>query len=133
MGMEAYFNKRVMIADDLKNMRDDLNKILKNLGFTNINEKPDGKTALDELKYEAQVGNPYGVIFSDINMPQINGITLLKTIRLLDSYKKTPFFIVSTVTEKDTIVQAILGGATDYIIKPYSADVVKEKLATRLK
>ncbi|MDO9181824.1 MAG: response regulator [Bacteriovorax sp.] len=133
MGIEAYLDKRVMIADDLPNMREDLVKILTNLGFTNIKEMPDGKAALAELKSEAQLGNPYDIIFSDINMPFMNGLDLLKALRFLDSYKKTPIFIVSTENEKDIIVKAILGGATDYIIKPYKADVVKEKILMRLK
>lgn len=133
MGLEAYLNKRLLIADDLPNMRADLVKILTSLGFTHIKEVVDGKAAWEELRLEAQYGKPYEIIFSDINMPFMNGIALLKALRGLDSYKKTPIFIVSTETEKDVIVNAIIHGATDYIIKPYSPDIVKEKIMTRLK
>lgn len=133
MSIDDYLHRRVMIADDLPNMRDDLRKILRNLGFTNIKEMPDGKSAYEELRFEAQNGKPYELIFSDINMPQMNGIALLKAVRFLDSYKTTPIFIVSTENEKGIIVRAILGGATDYIIKPYVPELVIEKLSSRLK
>ncbi len=133
MGFEAYLNKRIMIADDLPNMREDLIKILKGFGFTSINSMPDGKKAWDELCSEAQNGKPYDIIFSDINMPYMDGLELLKALRFLDSYKKVPIFMVSTENEKEVIVKAILEGATDYIIKPFTADVVKAKLLARLK
>jgi two-component system chemotaxis response regulator CheY len=133
MGIENHLNKRVLIADDLPNMRADLQKILKSLGFTNIKEVNDGKAAWDELRLEAQYGKPYEIIFSDINMPQMNGLALLKALRGTDSYKKAPIFIVSTENEKEIILKAILDGATDYIIKPYDPNVVKEKILSRLK
>lgn len=133
MDLAAFLNKRVLIADDLPNMRADLVKILKRLGFTSIKEVTDGRAAWDELRAEAQYGKPYEIIFSDINMPLMNGLTLLKGLRGLDSYKLTPIFIVSTENEKGTILSAIMGGATDYIIKPYNPELLKEKLVTRLK
>lgn len=122
-----------MIADDLPNVREDLIKILSDLGFKSINAMPDGKKAWDELCSEAQNGRPYEIIFSDIHMPVMNGIELLKAVRLLESYKKTPIFMVSTENEKDIILKAILEGATDYIIKPYSPEIVKAKLLAKLK
>lgn len=133
MGIEAHLHKRVLIADDLPNMRADLLRILKELGFTNVKEVEDGKAAYDVLIVEAQNSRPFEIVFSDINMPHMNGLELLKKARAMDVYKKIPFFIVSTENEKDIIVKAILDGATDYIIKPYSPTVVKEKILTRLK
>lgn len=133
MGLEAYFDKPVLIADDLANMRADLVKILKALGFTNIKEVQDGMEAWDELRSEAQYGTPYEIIFTDINMPQMDGIALLKALRFLEAYKTTPIFIVSTENEKNTILKAILEGATDYIIKPYRPDIVREKIMKKLK
>lgn len=133
MGIEAHIHKRVLIADDLPNMRADLVKILTGLGFTHIKEANDGKAAWDELRTEANYGKPYEIIFTDINMPLMNGLVLLKGLRSIDAYKLTPIFVVSTENEKSIIVKAIVDGATDYIIKPYNTDVVKEKLKTRLK
>ena len=133
MGLEAYLAKRVMVVDDLPNIRTDLIKILNSLGFSNIKEMPDGKAALDELTAMANEGKPYEIIFSDINMPLMNGLALLKALRSSDVYKKTPIFMVSTENEKDVILTAVIEGATDYIIKPYSAEVVKQKISLRLK
>ncbi len=133
MGLEAYLAKRVMIVDDLPNIRTDLIKILNILGFSNIKEMPDGKAALDELTLSANDGKPYEIIFSDINMPVMNGLALLKALRGTDVYKKTPIFMVSTENEKDVILTAIIEGATDYIIKPFTAEVVKQKISLRLK
>ena len=133
MGIEKYLNKKIMVVDDLVNMRLDLIKILKDLGFTNIKEMADGKLAWDELKLEAQYGNPYEIIFTDINMPIMNGLELLKAMRGMNSYKKTPIFIVSTENEKNIIIGAVLEGATDYILKPYNSKVIVEKLVLRLK
>jgi two-component system chemotaxis response regulator CheY len=133
MGLEAYLDKPVLVADDLSNMRADLVKILKSLGFKNIKEVQDGMEAWDELRSEAQYGVPYEIIFSDINMPQMDGLALLKAVRFLEVYKTKPFFIVSTENEKGTILKAILEGATDYIIKPFSAEIVREKILKKLK
>lgn len=133
MGLEDYLTKRVMVVDDLPNIRTDLIKILNSLGFTNIKEMPDGKAALDELVLKASEGKPYEIIFSDINMPIMGGLALLKALRAITVYKKTPIFMVSTENEKDIILTAVIEGATDYIIKPYSAEVVKQKVTMRLK
>lgn len=133
MGIETHLHKRVLIADDLPNMRADLLKILRELGFTNIKEAPDGRAAWDELRTESNYGKPYEIIFSDINMPLMNGLQLLKQIRSMEAYKKVPVFMVSTENEKEIIVKAIIEGATDYIIKPYQSNVVKEKILGRLK
>ncbi|MDD4976066.1 MAG: response regulator [Bacteriovorax sp.] len=133
MGIEEYLNKSVLIADDLANMREDLIKILRSLGFTKIKEVHDGKAAWDELRLGAHYEEPYEIIFLDINMPRMNGLSLLKALREIDFYKKTPIFIVSTENEKDVILRAIIYGATDYILKPYSVNIVKEKILTRLK
>lgn len=133
MPIADYFSRRIMIADDLPNMRADLRKVLTEMGFRNIKETADGKAAWDELRIEAQYGNPYDIIFSDINMPQMNGLLLLKNLRFLEAYKKTPIFMVSTENEKEIIVKAILEGATDYILKPFDPKVIRDKLMTRLK
>ncbi len=124
---------KVLIADDLPPIRADLVRILKELGFKNFTECQDGKVGWEKLKSEAQYGKPYDLIFLDINMPQVNGIQLLKMVRGSDTYKQTPVFMVSTENEKDIIIKCIIEGATDYILKPYMQETVKEKLAKKLK
>jgi two-component system chemotaxis response regulator CheY len=122
-----------MVADDLPNMRADLTNILRAIGFTNIKEVSDGRSALDELRSQAQYGDPYAIVFTDINMPRMNGLALLKSLRTSETYQKTPIFMVSTENEKEIILKAIIDGATDYIIKPFSPEIVREKLLTRIK
>ena len=132
MSDQLGLNSRILIVDDLASMRADLVRILTELGFTNIKELPDGKVAWEELRTEANFGKAYDIIFSDINMPLMNGLVLLKNLRGTESYKTTPIFMVSTENEKQTIIKAIMEGATDYIIKPYDPWVVKEKLILKL-
>jgi two-component system chemotaxis response regulator CheY len=133
MGLETYFNKPIMVADDLPNMRADLTNILKSIGFTNIKEASDGRVAWDELRSQAQYGDPYAIIFTDINMPRMNGLALLKSLRGSETYQKTPIFMVSTENEKEIILKAIIDGATDYIIKPFTPELVRGKLLARIK
>ena len=119
---------RVFIVDDVESIRTDLKNILKEIGFLNIREAEDGKTALEDLKVHAMLGEPYDLIFLDINMPEINGIQLLKMLRSMNVYSKIPVFIISTENNKDSVVKAISNGATNYILKPYSPRVVAEKV-----
>lgn len=125
-------DSRILIVDDLPSMRADLTRILKELGFKDISECEDGKIAWDKVRHDALNGSPFEIIFSDINMPNMDGLTLLKHLRSTEHYKKTPIFMVSTENEKTTIVQAIMLGANDYIIKPYDPYVVKEKVILKL-
>ena len=130
--MALGLDSKILIVDDLPSMRSDLVRILTELGFQNMKQCEDGMQAWDHLRAEVLNNNNYDIIFSDINMPNMDGITLLKNLRGVEVYKKTPIFIVSTENEKSTIVQAIMSGATDYIIKPYDPVFVKEKVLVKL-
>ena len=130
--MALGLDSKILIVDDLPSMRSDLVRILTELGFQNMKQCEDGMQAWDHLRAEVLNNNNYDIIFSDINMPNMDGITLLKHLRGVEFYKKTPIFIVSTENEKSTIVQAIMSGATDYIIKPYDPVIVKEKVLVKL-
>jgi len=124
--------KRIIIAEDSDSMRADLINILNNLGLTNISSYENGLDAYTALKNEAESGTPFDVLFTDINMPKMNGIVLLKLTREISLYKKIPIFVISTENEKDTVMKAIIGGATDYILKPYLQENVRSKLAKKL-
>ncbi len=119
---------KVLIADDLPSARSDLTKILNTMGFTQIFENQDGKSAWDNAILEAQYGKAYNLMFLDINMPQLNGIQLLKNLRNVDVYKKIPIIMVSTQNEKDIIIKCIIEGATDYVLKPFNIETVMEKV-----
>ena len=116
-------NMKVIIVDDFATMRRILRNILKQIGFTNVSEADDGKTALKELKKEK-----YDLILCDWNMPEITGLELLNKIRSDDNLKKLPFVMVTAEAHKDNIVEAVKSGVSSYIVKPFTAETVSEKL-----
>lgn len=119
--------KRILIVDDVNTYRVALSSFLEKLGFTKIDLAEDGKQAYDMLM-DAQASEPYGLVFSDINMPECNGIELVKKIKANETLKSTPVVMVSTENESTMVLDAISLGAANYIIKPFSADVLIQKL-----
>jgi two-component system chemotaxis response regulator CheY len=115
---------KVLVVDDFATMRRIIKNVLKQIGFTNIVEADDGTTALEALK-EKKVD----LIISDWNMPKMTGLDLLKTVRGNESTKDLPFVMVTAEAQKDNVLQAVQAGVSNYIVKPFTADTVKEKLA----
>ncbi len=116
-------NMKVLIVDDFATMRRILRNILKQIGFTNMTEADDGSTALKELKKEK-----YDLILCDWNMPEMPGIDLLNTIRSDDELKGIPFVMVTAEAQKDNIVGAVKAGVNSYIVKPFTAETISDKL-----
>jgi two-component system chemotaxis response regulator CheY len=116
-------NMKVMIVDDFATMRRILRNILKQIGFKNIIEADDGKNALKELKKEK-----VDLIMCDWNMPEMPGIELLKSIRSDDELKDIPFVMVTAEAQKDNIVEAVKSGVSNYVVKPFTAETITEKL-----
>ncbi len=116
-------NMKVLIVDDFATMRRILRNILKQIGFTNITEADDGSTALKELKKEK-----YDLILCDWNMPEMPGIDLLNTMKSDDELKGIPFVMVTAEAQKDNIVGAVKAGVNSYIVKPFTAETISDKL-----
>jgi two-component system chemotaxis response regulator CheY len=116
-------SKRVLLVDDLANVRRVVKGILKQIGFTEITEADDGSTALAELKKRK-----VDLIISDWNMPKVSGLELLKAVRSDESMKDTPFLMVTVEALKDNVLEAVQAGVTNYIVKPFTAEDIKEKL-----
>jgi two-component system chemotaxis response regulator CheY len=116
-------NMKVLIVDDFATMRRILRNILKQIGFTNITEADDGSTALKELKKEK-----YDLILCDWNMPEMPGIDLLNAIRADGELKGIPFVMVTAEAQKDNIVGAVKAGVNSYVVKPFTAETINEKL-----
>jgi len=116
-------NMKVLIVDDFATMRRILRNILKQIGFTNITEADNGINALKKLKKEK-----YDLILSDWNMPEMPGIDLLNTIRADDELKGIPFIMVTAEAQKDNIVGAVKAGVSSYIVKPFTAETISDKL-----
>ena len=114
---------KILIVDDFATMRRILRNILKQIGFTDIVEADDGNTALKELQKEK-----IDLILCDWNMPEMPGIDLLKTLKADEQLKDIPFVMVTAEAQKDNIIEAVKAGVSSYIIKPFTAETVSEKL-----
>lgn len=117
-------NIKVLVVDDFATMRRILKNVLRELGYTKIVEADDGTTALVVLKKEK-----VDLIISDWNMPKMTGLELLKAVRADGSLKGLPFLMVTAEAQKECILQAVQAGVSNYIVKPFTAEAVKEKLA----
>lgn len=116
-------NQRVLVIDDFQTMRRIVVNLLRQLGFTNVTEAEDGQSAWEKL----QVDN-IDLIVSDWNMPNMNGLELLKKVRSSDKYKATPFIMVTAEGKRENVIAAVQSGVSNYIVKPFNAATLKEKL-----
>lgn len=114
---------RILVVDDFSTMRRIIKNVLKQLGFENIEEAEDGGQAYTKL----QTGK-FDFVVSDWNMPNVDGFELLKKIRSDAALKDIPFLMVTAESEKDKVVAAIQAGVNNYIVKPFTAEVFKEKM-----
>ena len=114
---------KVLIVDDFATMRKILRNILKQIGFTDINEADDGNTALKALQKEK-----FDLVLCDWNMPEMPGIDLLNTVRSDDALKDIPFVMVTAEAQKDNILGAVQAGVSSYIVKPFTAETIAAKL-----
>jgi two-component system chemotaxis response regulator CheY len=123
--MEVVLNKnmKIIVVDDFSTMRRIIKNLLKDLGFTNIQEADDGSTALPML----QQGD-FDFVITDWNMPGMQGIDLLRAIRADDKLKHLPVLMVTAEAKKEQIVAAAQAGVNGYVIKPFTAGTLKEKL-----
>jgi two-component system chemotaxis response regulator CheY len=117
-------NMKILIVDDFSTMRRIIKNVLHELGFNNTDEADDGKTALPML----QSGN-YDFVITDWNMPGMQGIDLLKAIRSDAKLARTPVLMVTAEAKKDQIVMAAQAGVNGYIVKPFTAETLREKIS----
>ena len=113
----------VLVVDDFATMRRILKNILRQIGFTNISEADDGKTALTELKKDK-----FDLVLCDWNMPGMSGLELLQNVRSDAGLKDTPFIMVTAEAQKENILEAVKAGVTNYVVKPFTAETIGKKL-----
>ena len=115
----------ILIVDDSAAIRKILQRVLTqlNLPLGSVIEASDGREALEMLKTK-----PVGLIFSDINMPNMDGIELLTKLKASDSHKSVPIVMVTTEGSQAKVLQALELGAAGYVRKPFTAEHIKEKL-----
>ena len=114
---------KFLVVDDFSTMRRIVRNLLKELGFTNVDEAEDGQVALQKLN-----SLPFDFVVTDWNMPNMDGLTLLQNIRANPSLKHLPVLMITAEAKKENIIAAAQAGASGYIVKPFTAGTMGEKL-----
>lgn len=114
---------KVLVVDDFSTMRRIVKNLLKQLGYTDIEEAEDGAQALLKLK-----DGGFGFVVSDWNMPNMDGLEMLKKVRSDSELKDIPILMVTAEAEKEKVITAIQAGVNNYIVKPFTGEVLKEKI-----
>ncbi len=119
---------KVLVVDDFATMRRILKNILKQLGFKNLVEADDGTTAWDVIETQE-----IDLVMADWNMPKMTGLELLKKVRASEKYAKVPFLMVTAEAQKQNVIEAVQAGVSNYVVKPFTAEAISEKLEKILK
>ena len=116
-------NMKILVVDDFSTMRRIVKNLLRDLGFNNVVEADDGNTALPMLK-----SGGIDFLVTDWNMPGMEGIDLVKAVRADDNMKSMPILMVTAEAKREQIVVAAQAGVNGYIVKPFTAATLKEKI-----
>lgn len=114
---------KFLVVDDFSTMRRIVRNLLKELGFTNVDEAEDGQVALQKLN-----SLPFDFVVTDWNMPNMDGLTLLQNIRATPTLKHLPVLMITAEAKKENIIAAAQSGASGYIVKPFTAGTLSDKL-----
>jgi two-component system chemotaxis response regulator CheY len=116
-------NMKFLVVDDFSTMRRIVRNLLKELGYSNVDEAEDGAIGLAKLK-----GGGFDFVVSDWNMPNMDGLTMLQQIRADPELKSLPVLMVTAEAKKENIIAAAQAGANGYVVKPFTAATLDEKL-----
>ena len=116
---------KFLVVDDCSTMRRIVRNLLKELGFTNADEAEDGAVALQKLK-----GGGFDFVVTDWNMPNMDGLSLLQAVRADPALKDLPVLMITAEAKRENIIMAAQAGASGYIVKPFTAATLGEKLTT---
>lgn len=117
-------NINILVVDDFPTMRRIVRTLLKELGFSNVEEAEDGREGLAKLR-----DGQFELVVSDWNMPNLDGLEMLKQIRADDALKHLPVLMVTAEAKKENIIAAAKAGASGYVVKPFTAATLEEKLS----
>lgn len=123
---------KLLIVDDVKSMRDVHNHYFRECGFRRIEMAEDGLKAFKAMRKAHDEGKPFDLVVSDWEMPKVTGLDLLKKVRVDRHLWATPFFLITSLSEKPHILSAINAGVTGYMVKPLNQKVVNKKFAEYL-
>jgi two-component system, chemotaxis family, chemotaxis protein CheY len=116
-------NMKFLVVDDFSTMRRIVRNLLKELGYTNVDEAEDGAMGLSKLR-----SSQFDFVISDWNMPNMDGLTMLQQIRADPALSKLPVLMVTAEAKKENIIAAAQAGANGYVVKPFTAATLDEKL-----
>ena len=122
--MPADPSMKILVVDDMVTMRRIVKNILKQLGFVNVDEAENGQEALQKLRTDT-----FGFVVSDWNMPVMTGIDMLRAIRADEKLRTTPVLMVTAEAQQSNLVEAVQAGVSNYIVKPFTAETLQEKIA----
>ncbi len=117
----------ILVVDDYKTMLRIIRNLLKQLDFSNVDEATDGAEALKKLR-----GKDYGLVISDWNMEPMTGLQLVREVRSDKKLKKLPFIMVTAESKTENVVAAKEAGVSNYIVKPFNAETLKQKMVSVL-
>lgn len=121
--MAVDMNMAILIVDDYKTMLRIIRNLLRQLGFSNVDEASDGATALQKLRR-----GEFGLVISDWNMEPMTGLQLLKEVRDDAKLKSLPFIMVTAESKTENVIAAKKAGVNNYIVKPFNAATLKQKM-----
>lgn len=116
-------NIKILVVDDFPTMRRIIRNLLKELEFVNVDEAEDGAVGLEKLR-----GGNYSLVVSDWNMPNMDGLAMLQAIRADPIMAKLPVLMVTAEAKKENIIAAAQSGANGYVVKPFTAITLEEKI-----
>jgi len=120
-------NMPILIVDDYKTMIRIIRNLLKQVGFTNVDEAIDGSSALTKLR-----DRDFGLVISDWNMEPMSGLQLLKEVRADVKLEELPFIMITAESKSENVIAAEAAGVSNYIVKPFNAAILKGTLAAVL-
>ncbi|MCM8812362.1 MAG: response regulator [Candidatus Omnitrophica bacterium] len=116
-------NVKILVVDDSSTMRRIIKNTLQKIGFENSVEAENGIDALSKLK-----AGGFNLILTDWNMPEMDGLTFVKSVRGSDTFKMIPVIMITTEAAKTEVVEALKQGVNDYIVKPFTPEALKAKV-----
>src|SRR5215467_5424084 len=121
--MPAAAALKVLIVDDQFSVRQMTRMTLEQIGIRNVYESENGKDAMNKASLQ-----PLDLIISDFNMPEMDGLALLRAVRGHPAARKVPFILLTGCGDRELVVQAAQAGANNYLIKPFTADILRQKI-----
>ena len=119
---------RFLVVDDSSTMRRIIINTLNKLGYRECHEAGNGREGIDKLG-----SHPVDMVITDWNMPEMSGIDFIRALRANDATKRLPVLMVTTNAAEDDIVEALKAGVSNYVVKPFTPDTIKEKIEAALK